>query len=86
MKDLLVKHIEHKFCDLTTQRSDVVSYHLLYIVSWLFSHYFICFHTKFPSGNPKVLSPSTIICYSHYVKLVLTTSRMKNKHLLALNI
>ena len=54
MKDLLVKHIEHEFSDLTTQRSDVVSYHLLYIVSWLFSHYFICFQTKFPSGNPKV--------------------------------
>ena len=32
MKDLVVKHIEHEFSDLTSQRSDVVSCHLLYIM------------------------------------------------------
>ena len=42
MKDILVKHIEHEFSDLTSQRSDVVNCHLLYIMSRLFSHYFIC--------------------------------------------
>ena len=30
MKDLVVKHIEHEFSDLSSQRSDVVSCHLLY--------------------------------------------------------
>ena len=70
IKDFLVKHIEHELSHLTSQRSDVLSYHLLYVMSWLFNHYFIYCHTKFPSGNPKVCKSPDHCLLSHYVKLV----------------
>ena len=58
MKDLLAKHIEHEFSDFTSQRSNVVSYHLLDGYSVII----LCCDTKIPSGNPNVFK----FC-SHYL-------------------
>ena len=67
MKDLLAKHIEHEFSDFTSQRSNVVSYHLLDGYSVIILYVAI---QKSHQVTQTFLSSAAIICYPYYIKLV----------------
>ena len=67
MKDLLAKHIEHEFSDFTSQRSNVVSYHLLDGYSVIILYAAI---QKSHQVTQTFLSSAAIICYPYYIKLV----------------